>query len=237
MKNISIVLNEPRFPENIGAAARCCSNMGISSLICVRPENPDREKMLKMATHEAAELIETMEIHDSLKNALGMFSYVAGTTARKGRSRRPTHMPAQAAGVIRDMCASNQIAVMFGSETMGLSNEHLKFCNSLITIPTDHFSSINLAQSVMIICYELFNAKDRHNIICPSMANVFETEGMYSHLEKMFLAAGLYHEQNPDYWMNKARNFLGRCRLRSQDVRLIRGLCRHVLNALCRTDT
>lgn len=237
MKNITIVLNEPRFPENIGAAARCCRNMGISSLVCVRPQKPDREKMLKMATHEAAEIIETMRTYDSLEEALGRFGYVAGTTARQGRSRRPTHMPAEAARVIRDISVLNQVAVLFGSETTGLSNAHLKFCNSLITIPTDGFSSINLAQSVMVICYELFNAGNRHTIACQTMANVFETEGMYNHLEKMFLAVGLYSKENPDYWMNKARNFFGRCGLRSRDVRLVRGLCRHVLNALCRENT
>jgi len=234
MKNISVVLNEPRFPENIGAAARCCRNMGISSLIAVRPEFPDRGKMLKMATHEAAGLIENMEIYDSLKEALVNFSHVAGTTARQGRERRPTHNPDQAAALIRRLSERNRVALLFGSENKGLSNSHLRFCNSLITIPTTQFSSINLAQSVMIICYEVFTAGGPAVLPAPKLANQFETEAMYAHIERMFHAVGLHSRSNPDYWLNRARRFLGRCELRAADVRLIRGLCRQVLNTLDR---
>jgi len=232
MKNISVILNEPRFPENIGAAARCCKNMGIPSLITVRPERPDRGKMLKMATHEAADLIENMEIYDSLEEALARFSHVAGTTARKGRDRRPTHRPGEAAAIIRRLAEHNRVALMFGSENKGLSNAHLKFCNSLITIPTTGFSSINLAQSVMIICYEIFMAGDPEGPPPPRLANIFETEAMYTHLAEMFRATGLYSAENPDYWLNRARRFLNRCELRATDVRLIRGLCRQVLNTI-----
>ena len=232
MKNISVILNEPRFPENIGAAARCCKNMGIPSLIVVRPELPDRDKMLKMATHEAAELIENMEIHESLEEALAPFSHVAGTTARQGRDRRPTHRPREAATLIRRLAEHNRVALLFGSENKGLSNAHLKFCHSLITIPTTGFSSINLAQSVMIICYEVFAAGDSGETPSPRLANIFETEAMYAHLEEMFHAAGLHSPENPDYWLNRARRFLNRCELRAADVRLIRGLCRQVLNTI-----
>ncbi len=232
MDNISVVLNEPRFPENIGAAARCCRNMGISSLILVRPEQPDRGKMLKMATHEAAEIIENMKIHDSLEDALSEFGHVAGTTARQGRARRPTHLPRDAASMINRLSTRNRVALLFGSENTGLSNSHLKYCNSLITIPTADFSSINLAQSVMIICHEIFTARAPVSLTQPQLANVFETEAMYSHIERMFRAVDLYSESKPDYWLTRARTFLGRCELRSRDVRLIRGLCRQVLNTV-----
>ena len=235
MKNISVVLNEPRFPENIGAAARCCRNMGISSLIAVRPERPDREKMLKMATHEAADLIENLKIYDSLEKALAKFSHVAGTTARQGRERRPTHGPREAAALIRRLADQNSVALLFGSESKGLSNSHLRLCNSLITIPTTGFSSINLAQSVMIICYEVFTAGGTDGPPSPRLANIFETEAMYAHLEDMFHAVGLHSSDNPDYWLNRARRFLGRCELRASEVRLIRGLCRQVLNTLERS--
>ncbi len=232
MKNISVVLNEPRFPENIGAAARSCRNMGISSLIVVNPELPDTEKMLKMATHEAADIIKNMKVHTSLEDALAPFNHVAGTTARTGRDRRPTHAPWDAAPELKRLTQNNRVALLFGSESKGLSNDHLKYCNSLISIPTADFASINLAQSVMIICYEIFKAHEPPGPVEPKLANIHETEAMYSHLSEMFMAIGLYNEANPDYWMNKARRFLGRCNLKAADVRLVRGLCRHVLNTV-----
>ncbi len=232
LDNISIVLNEPRFPENIGAAARCCRNMGISSLAVVRPELPDREKMLKMATHEAADLIENMKIYDSLPEALSGFSHVAATTARQGRGRRATHTPREAAEMMARLSAKNRVAVLFGSENKGLSNAHLQYCNSIITIPTSGFRSLNLAQSVMVVCYEMFTAGTTDTAPAPRLANQFETGAMYQHIQEMFRAVGLHNESNPDYWINKARRFLGRCELRSWEVRLIRGLCRHVLNSV-----
>ncbi len=232
MKNITVILNEPRFPENIGAAARCCRNMGISSLIAVNPELPDREKMLKMATHEAADIIEGMEIHSSLLDAVGRFSHVVGTTARTGRERRPTHTPWDAAPMLRQVAQHNRVALLFGSESKGLSNEHLKYCHSLINIPTAGFASINLAQSVMIVCYELFKAGTPETVEKQRLANVYETEAMYSHLSEMFRAVGLFNSAHPDYWLNRTRRFLGRCNLRAADVRLIRGLCRQVLNTI-----
>ncbi|MCK4605231.1 MAG: RNA methyltransferase, partial [Deltaproteobacteria bacterium] len=73
LDNFCVILHEPRYPENIGAAARCCRNMGIPQLIVVRPYRLDLEKMLKMATHEAADLIETMLLFDDLEEALGPF--------------------------------------------------------------------------------------------------------------------------------------------------------------------
>ncbi len=233
VKNVSVVLNEPRFPENIGASARCCRNMGVSSLIVVRPELLDREKMLKMATHEAADVVENMKVYDSLYDALSPFGHVVGTTARQGRERRPTHRPREAAALVRRLAVNNQVALLFGSENKGLSNAHLRFCNTLINIPTTDFRSINLAQSVMIVCYELLVSGEPEDLHVPKLSTVYETEAMYAHLSRMFQAIGLYSKREPEYWMSRARRFFGRCELRSRDVRLIRGLCRQVLNALC----
>jgi tRNA/rRNA methyltransferase len=100
LDNIAIVLMEPKYPENIGAAARCAMNMGISRLIVVRIEAPvvrieapDQEKMLKMATHKAAHLIKDLRCFASLEEALAPFSHVVGTTARQGRKRRIENSP------------------------------------------------------------------------------------------------------------------------------------------------
>lgn len=232
LDNFCVILHEPRYPENIGAAARCCRNMGIPQLIVVRPYRLDLEKMLKMATHEAADLIKKMLIFDDLEEALGPFQHTAGTTARTGRQRLPTHTPRDIAEKLIDLGTKNRIALLFGSEKCGLTNSQLLLCQSIVNIPTTTFSSINLAQSVMILCYELFTAKGYEEKVQPKLANTRELEGMYKHLEKTFMAVELTNSQNPEYWVNKARRLLGKQELRSRDTKMVRGFCQQVLWAI-----
>jgi len=232
LDNFAVILHEPRYPENIGAAARCCRNMGIPRLITVRPQLLDQEKMLKMATHEAASLIHDMEVFDSLKEALAPFNFVVGTTARTGRQRQPTHTPRQMAEKLVGLSPKNRIALLFGSEKWGLSNAELCRCHALVTIPTSSFSSINLAQSVMILCYEIFNAGTEASIHQPKLATSREIENMFNHLETVFEAIGLMDKQNPEYWRIKLRRIFGRIELRSREVKFIRGFCRNILRTL-----
>ncbi len=230
--NFCVVLHEPRYPENIGAAARCCRNMGIPRLIVVRPYRLDMEKMLKMATHEAADLIETMLLFDDLEEALAPFQHVAGMTARIGRQRLPTHTPREIAEKLIDLGQKNRIALLFGSEKCGLTNSQLRLCQSLVNIPTTAFSSINLAQSVMILCHELFTAKGHETKFQPKLATTRELEGMYKHLKKAFMAIEFTNPQNPEYCAGNARRLLGRQELRSREVKMIRGFCQQVLRAV-----
>lgn len=232
LDNISVILNRPRFPENIGAAARCCRNMGIPKLMVVSPENLDRERMLRMATSEAEDLIEKLVVYDRLEDALASFNYAVGTTARTGRQRRPTDTPRTLPIRLAPLSQKNRIAIVFGSENWGLSNEDLRHCHFLVTIPTASFSSINLAQSVMIICYELFMADAPQELFKPKIATIQETEGMYQHLEEVLLAIGFIHQRSPDYWMTNVRRLLSRLDLRSREVRLVRGFCRQILWAM-----
>ncbi len=230
LDNFCVILYEPHYSENIGAAARCCCNMGIPQLIVVRPCRPESEKMLKMATHEASALIETMPVFDSLEEALAPFHYVVGTTARTGRQRRPTHTLRGLAEKLVGLGIKDRIALLFGPENQGLTNSQLRLCQSLVTIPTAAFSSINLAQSVMIVCYEIFMAaSNSKEVVRPRLATTRMLEGMYGHLKEVFLAIGLDNPQNPEYWTTNARRILGRLGLRPREVKLIRGFCRQVL--------
>ena len=97
LNNISIVLQRPRFPENIGAVARAMRNMGIEDLIVVDPENCDLNRVCKMATHAALDVVERMEVCSDLTKALADFTYVVGTTARIGGQRKSLSTPARLA--------------------------------------------------------------------------------------------------------------------------------------------
>jgi tRNA/rRNA methyltransferase len=156
LRNISIVLLRPRYPENIGAAARAVRNMGIGNLIVVQPQNYDLEKVLKLATHAAQDVVEKIRIYDDLKSALSQFQYIAATTARLGARRQVIQSPSRLAKHLIPISQDNQVGILFGPEDRGLTNEDIWNCHVLVNIPTNEFSSLNLAQAVMVVCYELF---------------------------------------------------------------------------------
>lgn len=229
LDNIAVVLHRPRYPENIGASARAACNMGISHLIVVDPRNCDLTRVLKMATHFAADLVEAMEVFEDLETALAPFQYVVGTTARVG-SRRPTTLnPRKVAEGLIAISQQNRIALVFGPESRGLTNAELRLCHSVVTVPTEGFASLNLAQAVIILCYEIHLAsrKDTEQFT-PRLATRQELEAMYEQLKQTFINIDFISPENPDYWMAKIRRFFSRLDMQVRDVRMIRGMCRQI---------
>jgi tRNA/rRNA methyltransferase len=229
LKNVSIVLHRPRYSENIGAAARAILNMGIQDLIVVAPHNYDQLKALKLATHVAADIIANLKIYDSLTGALEPFQYVVGTTARLGGQRQLVNTPGSLAERLIPISQRNQIALVFGPEDKGLSNIDLRACHALVNIPTAKFTSINLAQAVMILCYELFQAsRPPKQAFAPRLASRHELDGMYAQLQEILVRISYINPENPDYWMNNLRRFFNRYGLRAREVSIIRGICRQI---------
>ncbi len=227
-----IILVGPKFPENIGASARIASNFGISQLIVVTEEVFDQERMLKMATHKAAHLIETMQVCRTTAEAAEPFHFIVGTTARQGRHRPQDQTPREVMAEIVPIFAGNRIGLMFGPEDSGLSNEDLDLCQFASTIPTAGFSSLNLAQAVAIHCYELYtaiNSRPFAKIPKSDFANSFDLEGMYEHLEEALAEITFIRDTNRIYWMRNIRQFLGRLQLKKKEASMIRGICRKLL--------
>jgi len=229
LSNISIILNKPRHPENIGAAARCMCNMGLSHLVVVNPKNYILKKVLKLATHVAADIVENVKFHEDLKEALLGYNYVVGTTARLGGERQVVNSPSKLSQKLIPISLKNRIAIIFGPEDKGLSNEDIRLCHVLVNIPTAEFSSLNLAQAVMIICFEIFTAgrKEKEEFL-PRLANRHELDGMYDQLKDILVKISYINHENPDYWMNKLRYFFTRMQLRAREVSIIRGICRQI---------
>ncbi|MCA1765757.1 MAG: TrmJ/YjtD family RNA methyltransferase [Desulfobulbaceae bacterium] len=236
LAKVAIVLVEPKYAENIGAAARSAMNMGISKLIVIRREAPDREKMVRMATHHAVSLIDNLALFQDLETALAPFSVVVGTTARQGRQRRPPNTPRVMVEKLIPLLADNRVAILFGPEHRGLTNDDLKFCKFTSNIPTAEFTSLNLAQAVSIHCYELY-----HGLLfgqaapasSPKLAMTRELEGMYDHVEQLLRQVQFLKEERAagenDYWMNSIRKFFGRQELQAKEVKMIRGFCKQFL--------
>lgn len=230
--NTAIILVGPRYPENIGASARIAYNFGISRLIVVTDEEPDRERMLKMATHKAAHLIENMAIFRDTVEAAAPFQFIVGTTARHGRHRILQQSPRQVMTEVAPLVQNNRVALMFGPENTGLTNKELDFCQFNSTIPTADFASLNLAQAVAIHCYELSMAVSSSPALPVAdidYANTHQLEGMYAHIEQALKTITFLGEQNATYWMRNIRHFLDRVRISKKEASMIRGVCRKFL--------
>jgi len=230
LENVSIVLVQPQIPENIGSVARAMHNMGLSRLVLVNPKNCDSDRMNKTATGSSTTVLDGMDIYGDLREALAPFQYLVGTTARIGTSRPALTRPRSLAQKLIPVSQNNSAAILFGPEDRGLSNDQLRFCHTIATVPTASFSSLNLAQAVVIVCYELFLATDQthQDAPIPRMANSFELEGMYDHLREMLSKIGFLDPQNPEHWLLNIRRFLARVPLRAREVRIIRGICRQM---------
>jgi len=229
MDNVAVILVQPQIPENIGSTARAMHNMGLSRLILIDPKNCDPCRILKTATGSSATLIKKMEIYQDLREGLRPFNYLVGTTARTGSLRPTMAQPRLLARRLVLLSQNNLVGILFGPEDRGLSNQQLRHCHMTLTIPTASFSSLNLAQAVMIICYEIFMGLhgDSREVV-PRLANSFELEGMYDHLREVLLKIGFINPQNPEHWIGNIRRFLSRFPLRAREVRIIRGVCRQI---------
>ena len=229
LARVRIVLNRPRYPENIGAAARAACNMGIGRLAVVQPENPVEDRIRKMATHVAGTVVDRMATFDSLRDALQDCQYVVGTTARLGGQRQVVLDPGVMARRLIPISRENEIALVFGPEDRGLTNEDLRLCHALINIPTADFSSLNLAQAVMVVCYAIFTAGGKEaGPSAPRLATRRELDSMYDQLKDILVRISYINPENPDYWLNHIRHFFTRIQLRAREVSLVRGLCRQV---------
>lgn len=229
LDHLAVVLNRPHHPENIGSAARAACNMGIQQLVVVNPENFDLDRALTLATHAAAGLVTNMSRCDDLATALAPFNYVVGTTARLGGERQRVTTPSQMALQMVPLSQQNRIALLFGPEDRGLTNEDIRLCHLLVNIPTAEFSSLNLAQAVMVLCYELFKVSlPEPKAGTARLASRLELDGMYDQIKDILVRINYIQPENPDYWMNKLRHFFSRLQLRAGEVSIIRGICRQV---------
>jgi len=231
-KNISIVLYQPKYAGNVGSVARAAKNMGITKIIIVGTIDLDREVMQQRSTHLAADVLDQIQYVDSLEAVLGSFHYLVGSTARIGKARGPFVSPRSAAQQIADISQNNKVALLFGPEDTGLANDQLRLCHLVVTIPTSReFTSLNLSQAVMILCYEIFIASSTAAFpeeAQPRIALASELEGLYGQLKHLLGKIGFLNPENPEYWMLDLRRLFSRLHLSSREVKIFRGICRQL---------
>ncbi len=227
--NVTIVLQQPRYPENIGAAARAMCNMGFTRLFVVAPGIWDDVRIRRLATHEAGAVVDKIQRFDSLDQALAPFGHVVGTTARLGGQRPVIKSPEFLARKLIPLSGNNPVAILFGPEDRGLTNDDLKRCHQLVNIPTVDFTSLNLAQAVMVVCYSLSTtARTKPTTFSPRLAKRIELDLMYDELTTALVEIEYMNPENPDYWMIRIRRFFARLSLRAGETGIIRGICRQI---------
>lgn len=163
LDGVRVVLVNTRFPENVGMAVRACANMGCSELTLVTPEMWIPEKAAPLATAKGAPLLSRVKVVSSLAEAIGDCHLILATTARTGGWRKALQSPGEAAcDVARSLAGGERVAIVFGNESRGLENSQIELCQRIVTIPTSgEASSLNLAQSVLILLYECAGAVRR----------------------------------------------------------------------------
>ncbi len=156
LDNVVIVLDHPQNVVNIAGVVRVMMNFGLPTLRLVNPDEFDAYRIEGIA-HRSTPLIEAATLHDSLADALADVHYIVGTTARPRTAGRNYTRPREVAPQITQRAEEGKVAILFGREDRGLTNEGLDLCHAVSIIPTDtEYSSLNLAQACLVLAYEVF---------------------------------------------------------------------------------
>ncbi len=225
-KDIAIILVEPQSPGNIGMTCRAMKNMGFTQLRIVNGCNRFDAESLKFAV-AARDLLESAQIFPDLASAMADCTLTIGTTRRHGKYRQEILSPPEVAGLLREQVAPEcRAALVFGREDNGLTTEELSLCRWHATIPTsDEYGSLNLAQSVLLFCYELGKAAEPVGGGRPfDLAHSEEMETFFTHLHATLEKIGFLNEQNPAHMMRSLRRIFFRANLDSREVTVLRGM-------------
>ncbi|MFT4256076.1 MAG: RNA methyltransferase [Pseudoxanthomonas sp.] len=230
--DIRFVLVGTQHPGNIGAAARAIKTMGLHRLALVAPEQfPSEEARRRSAGAE--DVLAQAQVFATLAEAVADCRYVLGCTARSRRVQLEEHPPHAAAERALAMAAEGPVALVFGRERTGLTNEELQLCHAAVHIPANpQYSSLNLAAAVQVLAYESRLAWLAAQA-APPMAELegrerpashAQLEGLFSQLGETLEQIDFHKGRSPDSAMRKLRRLFLRNDLSEQEVRLLRGI-------------
>ena len=227
LDRIRVVLSHPSHPGNIGAAARAMKTMGLSHLVLVNPKAfPDAQADAMAAG--ATDLLVQAEVVTSLAEALSGTVLAMAMTARRRELAVPALWARDGAAELVAMAATGDVALVFGNETSGLSNDELAMCRRWAMIPVNaEFSSLNLAAAVQVMCYELrLAALDPGAPPAPENppASFEEIRRFHEHLEAAVTQSGFLDPAHPKRLMPRLRRLFDRIRLERDEVSLLRGM-------------
>ncbi len=247
---IKIVLVEPSHPGNIGAAARAAKTMCIENLVLVNPEDFPSGQARARATG-AVDVLERAVVCDSLKEAIADCTFVVGASARERGLQCPELTPDKVGERLWQELEQGSVAVVFGRESSGLTNEELDQCHYLTTIPANwEFSSLNLASAVQVICYEIYSAflkKSSANTVAnpehesdgevDALATVEQLENLFEHMQQVLQEIEFFDPKQPKLLMRRLRHLYSRARPTLVETNILRGILSATQKAKRQTNT
>lgn len=231
LENIRIVMVNTSHPGNIGAAARAMKNMYLSDLYLVDPVDfPSTEAALR-STH-AIDIINSAVVTSSLEEAIADCDLVIGTSARERNMNWVVENPREMALTALSHSQNGKVAIVFGRERTGLTNEELALCQRLVHIPTDpDHSSLNVAAAVQVIAYELFSTSSDEKATIEKLAEgidqlatVGQISTYHQHLEKLMKEVAFFGSNNPENVMRRLQIFLNRSQPSVRELNILHGV-------------
>ena len=229
LNSVKVVLVGTTHPGNIGATARAMKNMGILDLALVEPKEFPSD-VATFRSKAAKDILEKASVHTSLEEAISECELVVGTSARGRTVPWPVLNPREAAEEMHKSSLNGKVAIVFGREDRGLTNEELGLCNFHVHIPSDpEYSSLNLSQAVQILAYEirLSYLRDRHvnkEYWDVELANNEQTERLINHMDELMQEVDFYDVENPRKLLVRVRRFFKRSKIDVMEANIFRGL-------------
>ena len=229
LENIDIVMVGTTHPGNIGAAARAMHNMCISNLVLVNPQCPVGEIAYARASG-ANVILDSLRKAGSLQEAVQHCILVVATSARDRSLPWPELSPGLVAKKIAELNGQSRVALVFGREHSGLTNEELQICHYTVNIPTNpDFSSLNVASAIQVMCYEIFKTvgnqpETRQTEIQECAVTSQQLEGFFRHLEQVMITTEFLDRENPGLLMQRLRRLYHRLEMSKNEVDILRGI-------------
>jgi len=241
LDNINVVLSHTSHPGNIGATARAMKTMGLSKLILVNPKQfPSVEATARAS--KADDLLENARVVDNLDQALQDCSLIVGSSSRSRHLDMPVLTARELAEKLVKEFQQQQVALLFGTENSGLTNEEVSRCHYHVYIPANpDYCSLNLASAVQLISYELRiahlgdSASDiEKDQVEPVTAE--QMEGFYQHLEQTLIETGYHNPEHPKLLMSRLRRLYNRTRPDHSEMQILRGILTSVQKGFKKTN-
>jgi TrmH family RNA methyltransferase len=230
LSNIRIVLVNPLYGGNVGSICRAMANTGLSDLALVDPGplNLDEARMMACAANN---ILERRRVFPTLVEAIADCGLVVGTTARVGLYRSHCLTPREMAPRILDTARAGRVALVFGRENSGLTNDELERCTALIQIPSSpDYPSLNLSHAVLVCAYELFVAAGVYEPpeeATPEASSALR-ERMFQMWREILLEIGFMEEEKSQHMMLGLRRILSRGPMNENDVKIMMGIARQM---------
>jgi tRNA/rRNA methyltransferase len=226
LNNVRVVLSHTTHPGNIGAAARAMKTMGLRHLYLINPRHfPDAQAHAMSAG--ADDILENAVVCTSVDEALQGVVFTVGMTARLRDISIEVKTPREAMPLVLQQAATQPVALLFGTEMSGLTNEEVGRSQLLVNIPANpDYSSLNLAAAVQVMAYELSVTAQSY---VPSQLEMQpapheQVEGFFAHMEKTLFDIGFFTSQNPARMMQRLRRLYARARLEQDEINILRGI-------------